>query len=255
MRATGEVVVSGSGSATAGPGAGPEAPHPYLGPGAPAAARVAGALGAVSVLGVLAGTALMGLLHLVPPSSAVDPVRRTLSEYALGPNAWLFNLAVVLVAAGSALLLGVLVGRGVIRPLSLATLGLTAWTVSLAMLVVFTKHNWAQGPSAGGHVHRVFSVVAFLSLPVAAIVAGRAGGRQGRPAHWLGWTSLLCFLPIVAAIVAGSFGDTPWWRVIPLGLVERLLLLNEVAALVALGVLALAGARRPLTSAADRESL
>ncbi|PWV80303.1 hypothetical protein SAMN05421630_109179 [Prauserella marina] len=40
----------------------------------------------VGFAALLGGSALMGLLHLLPVGSDVDPVRRTISEYALGPG-------------------------------------------------------------------------------------------------------------------------------------------------------------------------
>ncbi|MFD0787263.1 DUF998 domain-containing protein, partial [Micromonospora azadirachtae] len=52
-----------------------------------------------------AGTAMLlfGVLHL--PGHPVDPVRDTVSDYALSRHGWLFNVAVLTLAAGSALLL------------------------------------------------------------------------------------------------------------------------------------------------------
>jgi hypothetical protein len=46
-------------------------------------------------------TALLGVLHVVEPSSRVSPVRRTISEYALLDNGWVFDVAVLMLAAGS----------------------------------------------------------------------------------------------------------------------------------------------------------
>ena len=43
-----------------------------------------------------------------------------------------------------------------------------------------------------------------------------------------GVVALLCFAPILAAVVAEPFTGVRWWRAIPLGSVERLLGLAEV---------------------------
>jgi hypothetical protein len=199
-----------------------------------------GWLGPASVVCVLAGVALMAALHVVPPSSAVDPVRRTLSEYALGGNRWVFDLAVLLIAASSVALGTAMIQLRIIGPRSVSALALAAWIVSLVLVVVFTKHNWAvEGPSIKGHIHRVASVVAMLSLPLAAIITGRAYDRRGRAARLLGWTSLLCLAPILYAVVSAPWTGVSWWRAIPLGLVERVLWASEVATLLALVALVL----------------
>src|SRR5690349_19707025 len=56
-----------------------------------------------SVLTLVAGTVLMLALHVVPPTNEISPVWRTLSQYALTSNKWLFDVAVLLVALGSVL--------------------------------------------------------------------------------------------------------------------------------------------------------
>jgi hypothetical protein len=63
-------------------------------------------------------------------------------------------------------------------------------------------------------------------------------------ARWLAVVSLLWFLPIVGAVALAPVTGTPWWQAIPLGLVERGLLVCEVAAVLALAVWALREVRR-----------
>src|SRR5687768_4578633 len=43
---------------------------------------------------------LVGLLHVIPPSSDVNPARRTISEYALLETGWVFDTAVLALSAG-----------------------------------------------------------------------------------------------------------------------------------------------------------
>ena len=129
---------------------------------------------------VVLAVALLGVLHVVPPSSQLDPARRTISQYALLDNGWVFDVAVLVLAAGSLAILAALVcvrllGR---RPAAVAALAL--WCVGLAAVVYFQKHNWAVGPSIDGHIHRVASVAAFLSLPIGALLVAR--GRLRHPA-------------------------------------------------------------------------
>ncbi|HSK61546.1 MAG TPA: DUF998 domain-containing protein, partial [Actinomycetospora sp.] len=118
--------------------------------------------------GARAGTAavalallLIGALHLVGPSSRIDPVRRTISEYALVEGGWLFDVAVVGLALGSAGVLAALVAARLTPPRSLPAALLGAWCGGLLLVVAFEKTNWSIGPSVAGYVHRYASLVAF----------------------------------------------------------------------------------------------
>ncbi|MEU4425885.1 DUF998 domain-containing protein [Actinoplanes sp. NPDC024001] len=187
--------------------------------------------------GVACVAACLGLfawLHLTPPSALLDWRTRTLSQYALLDNGWAFDTATLLLALGSAAVILALVRAGVLRARSGAAVALWLWVAGLIGVVVFEKHNWAVGPSISGDVHRAASLLAFLSLPVAALLAGAFGLR--RPAArtaatavlLAGAVSLLCFTPILWALLAEPWTGVRWWRAIPLGTVERLLGLAEV---------------------------
>jgi hypothetical protein len=184
---------------------------------------------------------LMGSLHVLPPSNQVNPIRRTISEYALGANGWLFDLGVIALAAGSALLLVGLVRARVLRAGSAGSVFLGLWVVALVVLVVFEKTNWSIGPSIGGYIHRYASLAAFLSLPIGALLAAASGARH---THWRrpalltrssALVALLCFSPLVYAIAQNFVTNVSWWRVFPLGILERLLGLAEVAVVLVLG--------------------
>jgi len=183
---------------------------------------------------VAAAVLLIGVLHAVPPTSAISPYRRTISQYALAEAGTVFNVAVLVLAAGSVATLLAVVGAGLLPVRSGGVLALLLWSVALAVVVYFPKHNWAMGPSSDGTVHRVASVVAFLSLPVGALLIGRAWRTHPRWRVHAGWVwglglwSLLCFAPIVGAIVAQGWTGVAWWRAIPLGAVERMLAFSEV---------------------------
>lgn len=204
----------------------------------PVAAR---ALAVVGVYAVTTAAALVGLLHVVPPSAQVDPVHRTISEYALLETGWLFNLAVLGLSAGSVAVLLACVAARLVAASSAAATALLLWGASLATVVIFPKHDWSVGPSISGDIHRIASLVGFLSLPIGALLLARAWREHPRwRAHaslsrLLGSVSLLCFLPIPAAVAVAPLIGTRWWRVIPLGAVERLLALSEVATILALG--------------------
>ena len=177
-------------------------------PTPPVASRLAGLV--TSGAGVL----VVLVLHVVPPTSRISPLRRTISEYGLTSLAWAFGVGVLALAAGSALIFGAaLFGRrppvhpmspgSPVRPVSVAAVAFAAlWVAALSVLVVFPKHNWALGPSGGGNVHRLASLVAFLALPIGVLLAHR-GTWQRRTAIWgrvLAVGGLAWFAPIVIAI-------------------------------------------------------
>jgi hypothetical protein len=190
---------------------------------------------------VTVGVLLIGALHVVPPTSALSPYQRTISQYALTDLATVFNVAVLVLAAGSFATLLALVGGGLATARSAGALALLVWSVALAAVVYFPKHNWSMGPSIDGTIHRVASVVAFLSLPFAALLIGRAWRAHPRwrgHASWvlgMGLWSLLCFAPIAIAFAAQPWTGVAWWRAIPLGAVERMLAISEVATVLTLG--------------------
>lgn len=215
-------------------------------------------LAGLGVAGVIGSLSLYGALHLVPPSAELDWSRRTISQYALLPNSWMFDAATLLLAAGSAAILIAVHRSGVLSKAALVTLGL--WVIGLIGVVWFEKHNWQTGPSISGDVHRVASVVAFLSLPIGALLATLRGGsaeRRGQgAARWVmigGVVSLLCFLPILWAVLSEPWTGVRWWQAIPLGTVERLLGLAEVATVLLLARWAMVaeGAGRRLVPAAE----
>ncbi len=198
-------------------------------------------LAAVGTALVAVSLPLVALLHVLPPSSGVNPMTRTISEYALGANGWLFDTAVLALAVGSAAVTAGLVRAGVLKPFEPATLLLAVWCVGMGAVVAFEKTNWAVGPSVGGLVHRYASLAAFLALPAGALLAARAGRRNPawrRPAAWTRFTAALSVLalgPLFYAVAVNVLTGRAWWRVFPLGAVERLLGLAEVLLVLVLG--------------------
>ncbi|MFI9010640.1 DUF998 domain-containing protein [Actinosynnema sp. NPDC053489] len=195
--------------------------------------------------------ALVGGLDLYRLRGSTAHLRRTISEYALGPYRWVFDTGVLLLVAGSLAILAVLVRSGVARWRSAGSVAFAAWSAGLALVVIFPKNNWALGPSASGSIHRFGSLLAFVALPLAAVLLARPWRRDpvwGGHARWtfrLGVLSAVAFTPILYAIAVDVVVGTSWWRVIPLGHVERLLVLTEVVAVLVAGVWAVAAARRP----------
>ncbi len=214
------------------------------GPVSPDRAAAARLLGSAALVGIAVTLVIFTGLHLLPPTSDISPVHRTISEYALTSSAWAFNLAVIALALSSAAVLVAVVMLRRVPPVSVGTVFGTLWTAGLLMIVSFPKHNWALGAiSNTGQIHRLASLVAFIALPIAAVSIARRRGAPRQPASarwafWLGVASLLWFLPMIYAIATAP---RAWWQAIPLGLVERGLALTEVLALVAMALLV----RRP----------
>jgi Protein of unknown function (DUF998) len=102
----------------------------------------------------------------------VGPVRRTISQYALGPWRVLFDAGVLAVAAGSAAVLAGLVGAGLARWRGTAAGLLAAWSGCLAVVVAFEKIDWTVGLTPTGYMHRYASLLALFCLP-AALALGR----------------------------------------------------------------------------------
>jgi hypothetical protein len=221
---------------------------------APAPTRSAGARtwAQAGVALIAAGVVAMLALHVVT-FAEIDPVRRTLSQYALGPWKPVFDAGVLAVAAGSAAVLAGLVRAGLAPLRGAAVALLAAWSGCLVVVVAFEKIDWSVGPTPAGYVHRYASLLAFFCLPAAALALGRAwrdhSGRDGfaRATWWLGVASLAWLAPILLGFILRRLTGAPWWQFVPLGLFERGLALTEVAALVVLAVRA-ASPRPPAPS-------
>ncbi|MFD2416081.1 DUF998 domain-containing protein [Amycolatopsis pigmentata] len=200
--------------------------------------RATGVAALTALTGLAVGAGLIFLLQFIPPTDAISPLRRTISEYGLSANKGLFDAAVILVAGGSATLFAAHLPRRVLTAVPAVAGAL--WTVSLLVIVAFPKADWAVGPSAGGVVHRIASVVGFLCLPAGILLAsGRVFPDSAvwrGIARWLGVASLLWFGVILGAIARSALLGGRWWQVIPLGLVERGMALTEILAVATLAV-------------------
>jgi Protein of unknown function (DUF998) len=243
-----------------------QAVPPAAAPRTTAGRRLVAAMPSFGVGLVGLGAALVVLLHVIPPSNRVNLMTRTISEYALRGNGWVFDIAVLALVLGSVAVLAGLVRGGVVRALSGASTFLGLWSGGLVMLVLFEKYDFQNGVSTGasGMIHRMASLVAFLSLPTAALLTVRAArvvdrARQAswrRSAAWTRWAALAswaCLSLLLYAIVQRFFTGIPWWRALPVGGLERLIALSDIVTLFALGSwarLALGSSTGP-TSAED----
>jgi hypothetical protein len=200
---------------------------------------------------IAAGVAAVLALH-VATFDEINPLRRTLSQYALGSWKPVFDAGVLAVAAGSAAVLAGLVRAGLVALRGAAVALLAAWSVCLVVVVAFEKIDWSVGPTPTGYVHRYASLLAFFCLPAAALALGRAWrgdarwGGFARATWWLGVASLAWLAPILLGFALRPLTGIPWWQFVPLGLFERGLALTEVAALLVMGTwAACAASSRP----------
>jgi hypothetical protein len=218
----------------------------------PARQRPAGyAVAAGGMLAVVLTIVLVAGLDAGTAITAPAALRRTISEYGLGPDAWIFTSAVVLLAAGSVAALVTLVRHGILRLRSGASIALMLWILGMIVIAIFPKQDRTQAASMGGGIHRLASLVAFLSLPIAAFLLARAWKRHdtwapfARRTRALGFLSVVMFSPLVYSIIVGIMTGTAWWRVLPIGYVERGLLLAEVITVLVIGHWSMAAAATP----------
>jgi len=200
---------------------------------------------------VLTTIAMIGALDVRNALRTPTELRRTISQYGLGANAWIFEVAVSLLAAGSLVILAVLVHRGVTRWYSTGAIALSLWSLGLALVVAFPKQDWSLPSSSSGGIHRMASLLAFVSLPIAVLALARPWLRDsawGGHARWtfgLGILSVIAFSPLLYAVLVHASGGTAWWRVFPIGYIERILVITEVIAVLTTGLWAIAAANRP----------
>ena len=199
------------------------------------------AAAAAGLVGTGLAVVLVGLLHIIN-AGQLDPVRRTISEYALRDHGWMFDAGVLALAAGSVAVLIALVRAGLVRWPSFAAVAMLVWAVGMVTVVGFEKTDWSIGPSLGGTIHRYASFVAFLALPIAALVATRRRDGLAAWPPWLAVAALAWLGAILSGVVLRPLSGVPWWQFLPLGIMERGLALTAVAVVVALAIWARSGA-------------
>lgn len=192
-----------------------------------------GVLGAaIAVVAILTLDAVLGGVSHRPGRTLR---MATISEYIYTAGGWAFLTGVLALAIGSGLLLAGLIRAGVVTPLSVGSMLMSLWVIGLVGVAAFPKHNWEIGPSTSGSVHRIATLLAFVSLPAAVLAIARRH-RGARPAVWLAYGSIAWLSVLFGAIAVGMVTDLRWHRIIPLGVVERGIVAFEVAAVIALGV-------------------
>jgi hypothetical protein len=202
----------------------------------------------------LGGIVLAALLAVIGHAGVedLDPLSLTVSDYAVSESGGAIHLAMLTLAAASAVLVlglrrlggsGPSTGTGRGR-LGTAQVLLAAWAGGLLLAGLIPTNPPGTEMGTAAYVHRYASVVAFLALPLAgwliaaqlpatARTAGTAS--TARAALWLRALAVASLLLAAAMIWSAYPGDRAYY-----GLIERALILAEVALLT---VLATAGGR------------
>ncbi|MEU1685637.1 DUF998 domain-containing protein [Micromonospora sp. NPDC005707] len=183
-------------------------------------------------LGGIALAAVLAVLGHLEVNDNLSPWSLTVSDFAVSDRGGVIDTAMAVLAAATLVLLPALLRAGAGR---LAGALLVAWSAGLMAAAVVPTNEPGLPMDVAAYVHRYASVVAFLALPVGGwLLARRLGGRAA------GWVRGLVLTSLVLAA-------TMIWSAYPgdrllIGLVERLLILAEVA-LLAVVAATLAGRR------------
>lgn len=180
----------------------------------------------------------MTALHLGP--SELNPITKTLSEYALLANGWLFSATLVSAGIGSAVLTVAMV-RSRLTPGRLPGWLTAIWSVCLVVIALVPKDGPGE-PTLGGHVHRFAVLVGFLSLPIAGLAIARA--HAARP-EFRRIASAVDFCSKATMCSVGGFlgvygilrlSGWRWGDLLPLGLLERQVCVTALFLLVLFGL-------------------
>ncbi|MGI8416142.1 MAG: DUF998 domain-containing protein [Nakamurella sp.] len=180
-----------------------------------------------------AAVGAIGLMHVIPPSSSLNPVRRTISEYSLLTDGWIFDAGVLTLAAGSAAVISALVVQRMLPLRSWSALFLSTWCIGLVGLVVFPKHGFGADTTFAGRVHWTWTLLAFFSLPIGTAMLVRIKRIELGTSRWpirANRLSLIagCWFVVLAGQTVSSVVDPAgMWPIV--GLVERGLSLTEMA--------------------------
>jgi hypothetical protein len=182
---------------------------------------------------VLVGAALAAILTVwahVGSAPDLDALSMTISDFAVSNRGGPMERAMfVLGAASLALPLGLRAVRAPVGRLPVVLLLVWCFGLMAAAIVPTDPDPLVTQLSTRGYVHRYVSVAAFVSLPVAVLVA------VGRLAADPRWRPGLNRLRALAWVAVGGLVAL-WWVAFPaermmMGLVQRLLVTVEVVLL------------------------
>jgi hypothetical protein len=177
-------------------------------------------------LGGIAVAALLAVIGHVEVNDDLNPWALTVSDFAVSDRGGVIDAAMVVLAAATAVLLPALrrAHRSpAVRPGRTVEVLLAAWVGGLLLAAVVPTNEPGLPMDTAAYVHRYASVVAFLALPAAGWLLAARLPVGARAVRWLALASLA----LAAAMVWSAY---PGDRLL-IGLIERLLILAEVAVL------------------------
>ncbi|MTD13969.1 DUF998 domain-containing protein [Nakamurella sp. YIM 132087] len=195
--------------------------------------------------GVLVSTVMIGWMHVAMPGRELDPMSRTISEYALLDSGWVFDVGVLVLAAASAMVLVAMILRELVPARSVASVATAVWCIGLIGLIVFPKQGFGPDTTLAGRIHWTWTLIAFFSLPIGLLLACRRRtrgphGRWPRVALALAWVSAGWFGVLALQTLLSALTPRAWNLV---GFVERALAVTEMVAVVVLACWVLASCR------------
>ncbi|SCE80386.1 Protein of unknown function [Micromonospora coriariae] len=178
-------------------------------------------------LGGIALAALLTVIGHLEVNDDLNPWALTISDFAVSDRGGVIDIAMVVLALATVALLYGLRRTGPPQPTPgrPAELLLGAWVAGLLLAAVVPTNEPGTAMTTAAYLHRYASVVAFLALPVAGWLLARRPDLA--PAARMLRTLVLLSLALAAAMIWSAY---PGDRVL-IGLVERLLILTEVAVL------------------------
>ena len=220
----------------------PEALQPLSGSSA-TTAKVADWLAYLSLLGNGCFVTAVIALHLLQPG--LSPLHEAVSYYVHGAHGWLLTLGLLAWGLGSvALLAGLAVTtKGIAGKTVLS--GLAIWSLGVLLGGVFPADppgRWDSPPSTAGLIHGNAALLAFVALPISALVLAR---RLRRSPEWHRVAGMLYVVAVASGLsLLGFFMSLVPVIISPgppklIGLTERVLLAVYVAWLgvAAIGIL------------------
>jgi hypothetical protein len=135
------------------------------------------ARGHVMVAGgaLVAGVTFLVALQALQLSGETDPLSAPLSQYAFARDGWLFDVSVLTLAFGLAVLVSALV-RGRCIPGRSAACGLLSLcSLALVAVVLFPEHDASGEVRTAGCIHWAAAMFAFGGLSVVPALVGRHG--------------------------------------------------------------------------------
>ncbi|MFG1868993.1 DUF998 domain-containing protein [Micromonospora arborensis] len=183
-------------------------------------------------LGGIALAALLTVIGHLEVNDDLSPWALTISDFAVSDRGGVIDVAMVVLALATVALLYGLRRTGPPRAQSgrTAELLLGTWVAGLLLAAVVPTNEPGTAMTTAAYLHRYASVVAFLALPVGGWLLARRPDLA--PAARTLRTLVLLSLVLAAAMVWSAY---PGDRVL-IGLVERLLILTEVAVLATVAV-------------------